>query len=525
MPQLEINGRSVTVEDGLNLIQAADRLDIEIPHYCYHPGLTIAGNCRMCLVEIEKMPKLQIACNTLVADGMVVRTDTERVRRANQAVLEFLLINHPIDCPVCDQAGECKLQDYYMDYDRAPSRFPLEAKVKKHKALDIGPLVMLDQERCILCTRCVRFVDEVTKTSELGVFERGDHCLIDLFPGKLLDNPYSGNVVDICPVGALTSKDFRFRARVWYLDQTPSVCPTCATGCNIDIHHRGGEMFRFRPRENQAVNQYWMCDEGRLSYKRFQGEGRLLQPVVHETSGWSVQPWTSVLDLIIERLREVSAESGGAIGGIVSAQVTNEEAFLFNRFVSDVLGGRVAGHAWSPEGATHDDFLIDADKNPNTAGIRALRVPLTAEELIGQARAGTIRALLLLRVDLGPVLGEEALKELAKKLSLLVVLDTHYHQTAESAQVLLPIATFAETDGTFVNRAGRVQRVRPACGPPAGVRPGWRVLTDLLHRNGGTDTSSAEAVFAQLVQSASAFRGLSYHEVGLLGAPLSPAGV
>jgi len=521
MPTLEINGKSVTVEDGLNVIQAADRLGIEIPHYCYHPGLTIAGNCRMCLVEIEKMPKLQIACNTRVANEMVVRTDTERVRRANQAVLEFLLINHPIDCPICDQAGECKLQDYYMDYDRQASRFPLEAKVRKHKALDIGPLVMLDQERCILCTRCVRFLDEVTKTSELGVFERGDHCLIDLFPDKLLDNPYAGNVVDICPVGALTNKDFRFRARVWYLEQTPSVCPTCATGCNIDIHHRGRDMFRFRPRENDAVNRYWMCDEGRLSYRRFQGEGRLLQPVVHGPGGWSVQPWESALDLVIERLREVANDAGGgAIAGIVSAQSTTEEAFLFSRLVVDALGGQVGLYAWSPANASADDFLIDADKNPNTKGLRALGIGLSADEVIRRATEGTIRALVLLRADLGPAIGEDALKVLAQKLSLLVVLDTHYHETAELAQVLLPIATFAETDGTFVNRSGRVQRVREAVQPPAGVRPGWRVIADLLERRGAATADSAEAAFGQLAESTPAFRGLNYTQIGLQGAPL-----
>src|SRR5881409_1592553 len=198
MPTLEIDGRTVTVENGLNLIQAAERLGIEVPHYCYHPALSISGNCRMCLVEIEKMPRLQIACNTRVAEGMVVRTTSPKVKTAQAAVLEFLLINHPIDCPVCDQAGECKLQDYYMDYDRQRSRFPLPAKVRKKKAIPIGPLVILDQERCVLCSRCTRFLDEVTHTSELAIYQRGGHCELDLAPGRTLDNPYSGNVVDIC---------------------------------------------------------------------------------------------------------------------------------------------------------------------------------------------------------------------------------------------------------------------------------------------------------------------------------------
>jgi NADH-quinone oxidoreductase subunit G len=265
MPTVEIDGTKVEVADGQTVIQAADRAGIEIPHYCWHPGLSISGNCRMCLVEIEKSPKLQIACNTRVTDGMVVHTTSEKTKTAQKAVLEFLLINHPIDCPVCDQAGECKLQEYYMDYDRQRSRMPLEDKVHKGKAIPIGQHVMLDQERCILCARCTRFCDEVTKTSELGIFERGDHSRIELAHGKTLDNPYSINVVDICPVGALTNREFRFKARVWYLERTDSVCGACANGCNMEIYHREGRIFRFQPRANMDVNDYWMCDAGRLS--------------------------------------------------------------------------------------------------------------------------------------------------------------------------------------------------------------------------------------------------------------------
>src|SRR6266542_2510866 len=305
MPKVTIDGQEAQFEDSLTLIRAAERLGIEVPHYCWHPGLTIAGNCRMCLVEIEKVPKLQIACNTRVTDGMVVHTQNERVKRAQQSVLEFLLVNHPIDCPICDQAGECKLQDYYMDFDKKSSRFPVEEKVRKRKVVDLGPHVILDQERCILCLRCTRFLDEIPKTSELGVFERGDRAYIDLAPGKRLDNPYSGNVVDICPVGALTSKDFRFKARVWYLEKTESVCTRCATGCNIDIYHRHGQMYRFRPRSNPDVNQYWMCDEGRLWYKELQTESRLLRPFVRGESDFTAVTWEQALSRVVDTLRRV----------------------------------------------------------------------------------------------------------------------------------------------------------------------------------------------------------------------------
>jgi NADH-quinone oxidoreductase subunit G len=527
MPTLEIDGQSVTVEDGLNLIQAAERLGIEIPHYCYHPGLSIAGNCRMCLVEIEKAPKLQIACNTRVAEGMVVRTQSDKVKHARAAVLEFLLINHPIDCPICDQAGECKLQDYYMDYDRQESRFALEDKVHKNKARDIGPLIMLDQERCILCTRCTRFLEEVTGTGELGVFQRGDHCAIDLFPDKRLTNAYSGNVADICPVGALTNKDFRFRARVWYLDHTASVCTSCATGCNIDIHHRRGEVLRFRPRHNPDVNQYWMCDEGRLSYKRLQGEGRLLQPVVRDGEAWAVRSWDDARALLRRRLAEIVATHGaGAMAGIVSAQATNEEIHLFARLMRDALGAQVATLSWSPPDATRDDFLIDADKNPNSAGLRAL-VPTASdlEQLLAQARSGVLRGLVLLRADLHAARGSELLDALGESLEFVAVLDTHFGPTAEIGDLLLPIATFAETDGTFINRAARVQRVHEAVAPPAQAARGWQLLSQLIGDvTGDAVPVDASAVFTELAAAHAAFRQLAYSRLGDQGQPLPAAG-
>jgi NADH-quinone oxidoreductase subunit G len=526
MPTLEIDGQQVTVEDGLNLVEAAERLGIEIPHYCYHPGLSIAGNCRMCLVEIEKVPKLQIACNTRVTEGMVVRTQSERVRRARAAVLEFLLLNHPIDCPVCDQAGECKLQDYYMDYDLQPSHVALNEKVRKGKAIDIGPLVMLDQERCILCTRCIRFLEEVTKTGELGICERGDRSRITLFPGQRLDNLYSANVVDICPVGALTNKDFRFRSRVWYLDHTPSVCPTCATGCNIEIHHRRDEIFRFRPRYNEAVNTYWMCDLGRVSYRRFRGEGRVLKPAVREGDGWKEASWDEALQRVVGSLREIGTKHGpAAVGGVVSAQATTEEAFLFGRLLRDLLHARLAGFAWSPPDVVHDGFLIDADKNPNTSGLQALGIDTGgAEALLAEAANGALKALVVLRSDFSESHGPELLEKLAAQLELLVVLDTHHHATADHAHVLLPLASFAETDGTFVNRKSRVQRVRPAVEAPGLARAGWQVIGELSAlAGGGAVAADACAVLAEIAAAVPAFQSLSYESIGLSGKTLAGA--
>jgi NADH-quinone oxidoreductase subunit G len=363
----------------------------------------------------------------------------------------------------------------------------------------------------------------VTKTGELGVFERGNHCKIDLFPDKRLENPYSGNVADICPVGALTNKDFRFRARVWYLDHTLSVCPTCATGCNIDIHHRRGEMFRFRPRRNDAVNRFWMCDEGRLSYKKYQGEGRLLEPVSRDATGWAVRSWESAVGEIAQRLQAIADEHGSAaVGGIVSAQATNEEAFLFSRLLRDCLSGRLAGYAWSPPDAHRDDFLIDADKNANSAGLRALGLEVGADSpLLHDVKQGRVRALLVLRSDFFPAADSQLLEAIEEKIDFLVVLDTHFNQTGERADVLLPIATFAETDGTFVNRDRRVQRIRQAFAPPAGARPGWQAISELCAAVSASEVLlDASAAFTELAAALPAFRPLSYRNIGDLGAPL-----
>lgn len=521
MATLEIDGQEVTVADGENLVHAAERIGVEVPHYCYHPGLSVAGNCRMCLVEIEKMPKLQIACNTKVMDGMVVRTKSEKVLRAREAVLEFLLVNHPIDCPICDQAGECKLQDYYMDHDRQESRFPREAKVRKGKALDVGPLIMLDQERCILCTRCTRFLDEVTHTSELGIFQRGDHCRIDVFPGRVLDNPYSGNVADICPVGALTNKDFRFRARVWYLDSGRSICPGCATGCNIDIHHRRNEIYRFRPRFNHAVNSYWMCDEGRLSYRRHQGEGRLLQPVRRAEATWQAIDWSECHADLAAALGE-----GRKVAAIASAACTNEEIFLMRRLVAQFAGGAMAGYSWSPAEASGDEFLIDGDKNPNTAGLAAQGLmPSEARALVDRALRGEFDVLLLLRSDLSQICTAEEIDRLGDSIDGIVVIDTHYGPSVEVADLVVPIASFAETDGTFVNRAGRVQRFRAVIAPAGNSRPAWQVIAEAMPAAplAAGSLASAAAWFAELAAAEPAFAGLSYDIVGDVGTPLAAA--
>ncbi|HLH77937.1 MAG TPA: 2Fe-2S iron-sulfur cluster-binding protein [Candidatus Binataceae bacterium] len=526
MPKITIDGKQLEVPAGINLITAAELAGVEIPHYCYHPALTVVGNCRMCLVEVEKAPKLQIACNTTVAEGMVVNTANTRVKTAQQAVLEFLLINHPIDCPVCDQAGECKLQDYYMDFDRAESRFPLGKKVHKGKAIDIGAGVMLDQERCVLCARCTRFLDEVTHTSELAFFERGDHNRIDIYPGRPLDNKYAGNIVDICPVGALTEKHFRFQARVWYLHRTASVCAGCERGCAIDIYHRNGKIYRFKPRHNPLVNGYWMCDEGRVSFERLQTESRLSRPLYQAGERLVAEDFTGAIERAAHALRQVGeAHGAGAIGLVVGAQSTNEEAFALKRFMRDVIGSQqFAALSVSPAGASGDDeLLLRANKNPNSRGLAALDFKELGS-LTTAAASGQLKALVVLRADLVGALGETTFLRDFGGLDYMLVLDTDLSPTAQMANQVWPIATFAELEGSFTNFQGVVQRLHQAIDPPGGARPAYEYVSALGQTLDGQQRAHTAAdLFAEMAAAEPAFAGLSLDSLGEHGRQLAGA--
>ena len=371
MPTVTIDDKPITVENGTTIIEAAAQLGIYIPRYCYHPGLSIAGSCRMCLVEVEKAPKLQIACYTFVTDGMVVRTNTENVTVARQAILEFLLANHPLDCPVCDQAGECKLQEFYMQFGRYDSAL-LENKLKKHKAIPIGPNIMLDSERCILCSRCTRFVDEVTKTHELGIFNRGNHSELMPVKGVTVDNPYSGCLADICPVGALTDRDFRFKVRVWYLDKTDSVCHGCARGCSIEIHanrrrshHNEGRLIaRYKPRFNGEVNGYWMCDAGRYSYKTIESDERLLKPMVTMTGNKAEAcDWGVALAQIDEQVSHHVGSHGIASAAVIATPtLSNEELWAVRRLFAAGMNIERFAYDCPPDPSGVEDDLLRVER-------------------------------------------------------------------------------------------------------------------------------------------------------------------
>ncbi len=526
---LTVDGKSVTVPQGTIVLQACEKAQRPVPFYCYHPGLSIAGNCRICLVEIEGMPKLQISCYTQAVEGMVVKTATDKALAGRKAVLEFLLANHPLDCPVCDQAGECWLQDYYMEYGLYDPKFN-EQKIKKEKAVPVGPKVMLDAERCILCSRCVRFCDEITKTSEFGIFNRGDHSEIGVAPGKQVDNDYSGCTVDICPVGALTDRDFRFKCRVWYLGTTPSVCPGCSMGCNIEIHDnrereqrphiaKGERVMRLKPRHNPDVNQWWMCDEGRYAYHAID-QDRLTQVQRNERGALRAAHWDEALALIVETLKSLQqAQRMDRVGVLLSTQLTNEDLYVAKRWCAALDIRRVAVQA-APAGRS-DSLLMKADKSPNTRGAQALELSFDGAALLQQAARNELDVLYVFGHDLVNRHGHALIQQASECLRLFILQGSNSNPTVPLAHLVLPSAVYAEKDGTFTNVQGRVQRIRPACPPLGDAKGDWQILVELGARLGATlPFADSQAIFKELAAHEPAFTGLSYETIGDQGAML-----
>jgi NADH-quinone oxidoreductase subunit G len=522
MPKLLIDGREVESPEGTTVIEAAEKLGIFIPRYCYHPGLSIAGNCRICLVDVEKNPKLQIACNTPVAEGMVVSTKNEKAEAGRRSVLEFLLANHPLDCPVCDQSGECDLQNFYMSFGLYDPRFR-EQKVKKKKAVALGPHVMLDQERCILCSRCVRFSDEISKTGEFGIFNRGDRAELGLYPGLVLDNPYSANVIDICPVGALTEREFRFKARVWYLSSAPSVCNGCSKGCNVDVHfvldrphlNDGARIMRQKPRYNPDVNEWWMCDEGRYGFSWIDRDR--LKNVRHRGAA---STWDEALTAIASYFSKP-----GPLGVLASSQLTTEELFLVREIFQKKLSGRVSAPGLRPDGAS-DGFLIQADKNPNTRGAELLSLAGAGApdpaSLLEDALDGRLEALWVFGHDLTKLLSKQELEALSSKLRLFVFSGTNENETAAYAHWVLPTAAYLEKDGTFVNGEGRVQRIGRAFPPLSDSREDFCILLELARRiDGALPWKKPEEIFLGVAEAVTPFAGLTYEALGPSGAQLT----
>ena len=531
MVNVQVDGEWKQFPKGTRLIEACMQSGQFVPHYCYHPKLSTPGNCRMCLVEMG-MPKMTpdrkpvmgpdgrpeigwsprpaISCATEISEGMAVRTTSPMVEECRKGVMEFLLINHPLDCPICDQAGECRLQEFSVEYGKGESRF-IEDKVKKPKRVDIGPRIMLDDERCIMCSRCIRFMQEVAKDDVLGFVNRGSHTTLTVYPGRSLDNNYSLNTVDICPVGALTSKDFRFSMRVWFLRETKSIDVNCSTGTNIVIGSRENVIHRITPRENDAVNSCWMPDSHRLNFHYVNSPERLAAPQV---KGDAVPPkWSRAIQAATDQLRSTA----GATALIASARMTNEEMFLARR-LAGALGIELFDVLPRPQKG--DGFLISEDGNPNTSGAKLLglatgRLP----EIAAGVSSGKIKGLL--------VLGEDATDcgipaaDLAK-LSALVVMGILPDQTTAAAGTVLPSASWAEKRGSMINGKGRLQRLNRAVASPGQARDDWEILRDLLQAAGASnDITSIEEVFRQMAAETPALSGLSLGKIGDLGIQLS----
>ena len=531
---VQIDGVWHQFPKGTRVIEACEQAGSYVPRYCYHKKLSSPGNCRMCLIEmgfprlgpdrkpelgadgkpvINWIPRPQISCAQDVSEGMAVRTNSTLVKECQRGVMEFLLINHPLDCPICDQAGECRLQEFSVDFGNSKSRF-LENKVKKPKNVVLGPRVTLDDERCILCSRCIRFCEEIAHDDVLGFVDRGSYTVLTAHPGKRLENNYSLNTVDICPVGALTSTDFRFKMRVWFLKETKSICTSCATGCNTIIGAREDVIYRQTPRENDHVNSCWMCDYGRLNFKYLEGENRLLEPQIRSDGKLVAADWPAAIAQAALQLKQFT---GNEIAIVASGRMTNEELWLTSQLAKS-LGVQMIDIV--PRRESGDDILLSEDRNPNTNGARLI-LGSTSEpgaKLMAIAEAvksGLIKALMILKentMHLGI-----SVEQLAR-LPALIAMNVLSSEATEKATVVLPACGFAEKRGSMINGKGRLQRLNRAVRPPGNARDDWEILRDLLQAVGGGDSiSSIEDIFRQISETVPQFAGLTLSKIGDLG--------
>ena len=528
-----LNGEEVEVPAGINLIEAAEIHGREVPHYCYHPKLTVAGNCRMCLVEmgmpmrdrgtgepvldsdgsqkIGWIPKPVIGCGTNVAPGMHVNTDSPLATESREGIMEFLLVNHPLDCPICDQAGECRLQEFAMDYGRGYSRF-VEKKNVKPKRTRLGPRVTLDDERCILCSRCIRFCQEVAKDDVLGFVDRGSYSTLTCFPGKELSNNYSLNTVDICPVGALTSSDFRFKMRVWFLKESPSICTESSAGSNTLVESREGQIYRITPRRNDFVNDTWMTDSGRELFKEVRSKSRL---TAFRSNGDEV-----TLDVAVARSVELLSNDKVAVVASCSSSV--EEQYLLRK-LSDATKAKahLPGHFGEDDG-----LLLSADRTPNLRGALATgfakKYPTDNLKALGlQLDKGAVKTLLVVNEDL---LSLGITKKQIQKTKV-IYLGTHVNDTSKVADVVLPSLTVFEKTGTFINRNFRLQKFFQSVPGPAGLVPDFLLLNRLASELSGTVVKSLgiESIWQEIGKlRASCLKGIVYSEIPSDGLSLDP---
>ncbi|MDQ3021436.1 MAG: 2Fe-2S iron-sulfur cluster-binding protein [Bacteroidota bacterium] len=548
MPKIIVDNQEIQFTPGQTIIQAARNVGIDIPNFCWHPGLTVAGNCRICLVEIEKMPKLSIACATPATDGMVVHTKSEKTIHAQNAVMEFLLINHPLDCPICDEAGECKLQDYAYEYGVGISRFD-EKKTEKDKRVPLGPNVLFDQERCISCSRCIRFCDEIAKEPQLTFVKRGEHVTIETFPGEELDNPYSMNVIEICPVGALTSREFRFKSRVWEMSFTDTLCPGCSRGCNTIMGVRNNKILRIEPRENLEVNDYWLCDWGRLNTINFvnDDELRIKSPGIRldESSMEKEEQidvnWDEAISKAISYTKNFENDE---IMFVASAFSTLEDNFTLKKYANEIFDSKNIFYIPHIDESFGDEPLRRSDKTPNSNGLKLLGINPFTNKIIDQLSSKKIKMLYILNDDVLRMPGSDVF---LKNIDVSIQMISVHNKYSGSANVILPAASYAEINGTFVNFQNRIQRLRPAVttleqerligefavsrldkfgapndrwthGTKFNARPAWKILK-LIAKTMGHEFAfeNSEEVFIELCNTIPGMNGFDYETIGKLG--------
>ncbi|MEK9981659.1 MAG: molybdopterin-dependent oxidoreductase [bacterium] len=520
MPSFELDGKTVEFEPGEKILSAAMRAGIQIPHYCYHPGMSVVATCRMCMVDVIDMgngrpaPKLQTSCSMDAVEGMKVETMNEKVKDAKELVMEYLLINHPLDCPICDQSGECVLQDYSFEFGSGKSEMEYSKRVYGWR--DIGTFVALERNRCIHCTRCDRFTREITGTNEFGMFNRGHELTVDTYSDRPMTNQFQGNMADICPVGAITEKEFRFKRRVWKLKKTPSICVGCSTGCNVTIEYDKNEVFRLKPRDNPDVNKWWMCDQGRLTYKDLNiRENRVAHPLGKTAEGFQEISWENAFSAIREKISELQPTSNEVIG-LVDTHASNEELYLFKKLLKE---GFDSDQLFFPdlewEQPVSDFFinsLITSDKSPNRAGARmlGLKGAKSSEEVTSKIPTGT-KVLLVF----GKPFEDENLLSQAGNIPLVINIAAWQSGWSETADVTLPGRLHSEKDATYTNKAGRVQRVNTAIRAFHKTRPDWMILCGLMELlDVDNKADSAEAVFQELSENEKGFQGLQWESIG-----------
>ena len=537
MATIIINGQDYTLPEGekLNAIQAAKLAGVDIPYYCWHPALSVVANCRMCEIEvgqkdaktgeIKMIPKLVPGCQTPAKDGTVIVTDSDKVKEHQRMIMEYLLINHPLDCPVCDQAGMCGLQDYSYEYGQSNHRFVEERTVNPKK--DVSDAIQLNQDRCIMCTRCVRFTREITQTGELQVMARGNHAEINIFPGQPVDNPLAGNVVDLCPVGALLDKDFLHKQRAWFLSKHDAICTRCSTGCNIKAEENVGKIWRFTPRHNPLVNDFWICDEGRASYKSANEPGLLTSSYARKAGNLGSVPIDQTLNLVAQSLAQI-ARDGGKIAAVVSPFLTVEEAYLLATYLKELNPENVLALGPIPtrgedltfkpdqtKGRTGDTtfvvsrpFTIHAERCPNRRGIEAVLGKVhgslvSFDEISKRVASGEFQALYFTSDAIDPWDSEPEAKALRGGVKFLVVQDTLVTPLAQLADAVLAGGTFAEKAGCYVNADGRLQYAEAALPPRDGSLPDLDIFAILMGRSGGPVRS--RDVLADLAGAVPAF--------------------